>query len=90
MPFIAAGWRCCTVRGAATTVLPMSNRRQPHAAYWEYLYIGIAVTAVCGTLAVVLGSTLVGVLLLGALVAELLAVKVYKEGPSAAADRERG
>ena len=64
----------------------MSTRGQPHPAYWEYLYISIAVTAVCGTAAIALGSTAIGVLLLAAVLGELLVVNVYKRRK----DRERG
>ena len=56
----------------------VAKRRQPQPAYWEYLYISITVTAVCGMAAFALGSTVIGVLLLGAVVAEFLVVNVYK------------
>lgn len=47
-------------------------------------------TAVCGVVVIARGSALFGVLLLGAVVAELLVLKVYKGGTERGDDRDRG
>lgn len=54
------------------------GHRRPHPVYFEYLYIQVVVTAVCGVLSLFLGEALVGGLLLGAALAELAVVRIYQ------------